>query len=1419
MNLRFMSVIIGILILLLSLCSCEDLPSSREVHYVDSLNNVSYKERYTNIVESSNKALQAFNMCSMYSRGKAEAYNNLAFTYFMKMNFEKAEDLYNSVGSISKNEIELLIADIGLMKIYQRTAMNEAFYKKRNDAKKRMRRIDQDSYVNMRPHDVERYNYACSDFYITSAIYYYYLRQREEAVSSINAINSKWLATDSCQWMYYHYLKGSASLCSGSTTDEQELNCFDELYMAWKAASLQKVIYFEANGLQSISDMLAAKNSYQYFVARRGYRLAEMNIPVDSIMPLRMAQRSLDIFSKYQDPYQVAGSLVTIAKYYNIHGLYANAYKVLAKALNLVNQHHQKYYHHKNPSELLLPFAPNDTVNRELRWINSERSKTVPEWLLSIREQLSVTYAGLGNKIASDYNRNAYLDILNYTRQDKLLENRYKALREELHKLNAIFIITLLGTALVILLLWRFNKYAREKDSQHNALLKYLLDECRHITTYSAEEASAKMENLRQINHKNKDDITIRRIQMPYVAWVIDNRKALMQLSEEQDRLDKEKYLSQQHLIENKRQNITKKTCLSIVNSINPYIDRIVNEVHKLRSDQYDNQNDVRKERLQYIDELVTTINDYNDILSQWIKMRQGSISLNIESFELNELFALIKKGRRTFEMKSQNLIIDDTDAIVKADKSLTLFMINTLTENARKYTPEGGSVHVYADSTDKYVEISVEDTGRGLSSDDISKILGKKVYDSSVIGLKDGDNIDSLKKAKGSGFGLMNCKGVIEKYRKTNPLFDVCLFGIESTLGKGSRFFFRIPKGIKRTLIIFCCLFFSFALQSCHHEDEMKEKDVTIDSIAKIEKQPGFELLLNKASRYADLTYFSNVYRHHKQALLYADSAIACLNAHYKKYSKHPKYFMKLVGDGTPAEIEWWNRMYDSDFHIILDVRNEAAVAFLALKELDGYEYNNDVYTSLYKLLGEDKSIGEYCRHLQRSATNKTVELFICFVLIIISFVAYYFFFVRKRLTNRMNMEQVFIINELILKTSLQSCSNTEDDTGEMEKEKFRNIEDRVMSIPKNIVDTIFDAINELVPIERMGMAIFSNMMKEPAFVCNPELIEMPEGINHVYENHRLLSEGNKLFLPLLVDVGDEQNCVGALYLELRRGIDIGTDILLIQLVAEYMAIVVMNSILNVASDYQNIEWVKEDINKSRYEEGLLHVQNMVLDNCLSTIKHETIYYPNKIKQIVTQLINGNDSDMKSENIETIGELTDYYRGVFTILYSCAARQLDEVTFRRSVIDVTELSSYALKYFRKKNRYGDDVTFHVEAIKGEIIGDIILLHFMLENLINESLLYELPGNLILKIKDDGDYIRFEFIDTRRSFSINELNKMFYPKMDRIEYMICRQIIREHDEYAGSRGCRINAEPYTGGGFTIYFTLTKSTVKYGRNKI
>lgn len=39
--------------------------------------------------------------------------------------------------------------------------------------------------------------------------------------------------------------------------------------------------------------------------------------------------------------------------------------------------------------------------------------------------------------------------------------------------------------------------------------------------------------------------------------------------------------------------------------------------------------------------------------------MKQGTLSLSIEVFELNELFELLRKGSRAFEMKQLDLEVD----------------------------------------------------------------------------------------------------------------------------------------------------------------------------------------------------------------------------------------------------------------------------------------------------------------------------------------------------------------------------------------------------------------------------------------------------------------------------------------------------------------------------------------------------------------------------------------------------------------------------------------------------------------------------------------------------------------------------------------------------------------------------------------
>lgn len=60
--------------------------------------------------------------------------------------------------------MECLIADIGMMKICQRTAMNKEFYDYRNSALRRMKRISDDRSAITDPGELERLNYARSEF-------------------------------------------------------------------------------------------------------------------------------------------------------------------------------------------------------------------------------------------------------------------------------------------------------------------------------------------------------------------------------------------------------------------------------------------------------------------------------------------------------------------------------------------------------------------------------------------------------------------------------------------------------------------------------------------------------------------------------------------------------------------------------------------------------------------------------------------------------------------------------------------------------------------------------------------------------------------------------------------------------------------------------------------------------------------------------------------------------------------------------------------------------------------------------------------------------------------------------------------------------------------------------------------------------
>lgn len=238
-----------------------------------------------------------------------------------------------------------------------------------------------------------------------------------------------------------------------------------------------------------------------------------------------------------------------------------------------------------------------------------------------------------------------------------------------------------------------------------------------------------------------------------------------------------------------KVENIERRTKVALAASVIPLIDRLLHQ----------------SADADYIKELTEEIERLGGVLTQWIQIQSGRLNVGVTKFPLKTILDTIVLNRPTFERQGLTLEVQDTKAEVMADRVLTLFMLNTLCDNARKYTPEGGKVSIEVEEKDSYVEVSVVDTGCGFEA--------------------------AENKKKGHGFGLMNCKGIIQKYRKISSRFSVCDMGHESEVGKGSRVWFRLVRVL--SLVVMFCL--SFQLYA-RDEKQMIRDSLSMHNDAAVE-------------------------------------------------------------------------------------------------------------------------------------------------------------------------------------------------------------------------------------------------------------------------------------------------------------------------------------------------------------------------------------------------------------------------------------------------------------------------------------------------------------------------------------------------------------------------------------------------------
>ena len=1162
-----------LLFLLFAACS---VPHEQEV---DDYNDKAYAFHYRNLDSVSLYAGKALKMAKRYDAGRAEALNNLAFVDLIKMRFTAAYAKLDSVLKITDNQVELLVADIQLMRLCQRESLNKEFYDYYEKAQKRIHRIEEDEKL-LSDRQRRRMVYARSEFAIVTSTYYYYVGLEEPSIKAIRQINPDGeIQTDMAQLLAYYYNIGAGGIIITGTQKAIEQEEFDYLMRCYMLSRQHNYPYWEANSLQALSEHLMNEKSRETLMRNNlpSFRFLNIEHMPDELLAGNLAQRSLNIFQRYGDVYQIAGSYRTLASCYWQIKDYRSAIICLQKSLT-----------------------------------NNPAIRQAPDLVASIREQLSVAYSAINNKQQSDYNRNIYLDLQDETRQDRYLASRAEQLDRTSQQLNVIIIAVGFSIFMVLASLVLFHYLRRRKD-----------------------------------NHSSLDDLLL-----PLEQWRQHNEQRMAELAEQYEEISEQLSINRLHLIDNKRKNLEQRAKVSLVNSVIPLIDRMLHEIEKLKKG--GECDALKAERYTYIRELTDKINELNTVLTEWIQLRQGRLSLHIESFPVQQVFDIVKKGRMGFQMKGLCLRVVDTRAVVKADRVLTLFMVNTLADNARKFTELGGEVTITSVEEGDYVEISVADTGHGLTDEQQLHIFDHKP-------------IHDQRDSASHGFGLMNCNGIINKYRKISQIFSVCTIGVESQKGKGSRFYFRLPKGIGRMLLVFFLSVGSLLTAQARPSRG-------IDKATALAKHDYNTL----AGIYADSAYFSNINGSYGQTLAYADTCRYYLNKLYQQLRPNGKELMKRMGSlpNVPAEIKWFQESIPMNYGIILDIRNESAVAALALHEWELYKYNNSVYTHLFKERYSDSSLGEYCRMMMKSETNKNVAVALLVLFLLSIFPVYYVMYYRHRLSYQFCLERVKRINTILL-----------SDVSEEEKlkEVERGVSDR---FPKRLLDIV-------------------SQIKE----------------------------------ALITSVEEKQK------------------------------------------SESSIEMLEDEVRCVEYENERLHISNSILDNCLSTLKHETMYYPSRIRQLV---------DESDRQLSAIDELAVYYKELYQILSQQAMHQIESVKLVSRTVDITTVVSPAKL----------TTPFTAPLISGDPVFLGYLFDILYLNNKNQ------PLTVTVEERQTG-YVVLHILMSALHLSDEVCRDLFQPSADRLMFFICRQIARDNGEATNRRGCGISATE-TPDGIMVDVVLSKA---------
>ena len=180
------------------------------------------------------------------------------------------------------------------------------------------------------------------------------------------------------------------------------------------------------------------------------------------------------------------------------------------------------------------------------------------------------------------------------------------------------------------------------------------------------------------------------------------------------------------------------------------------------------------------IDELSKNVGYTSELLEnllRWAQSQMQGLKVIPSTFNIRDV---AEDKLRLYEEQAQNKGITlrnqiDPQMAVYADSAMIELVFRNLIANAIKFCDKGSVVTTTASHSNGMVMVSVSDTGKGISSENLKKLFGREIF-----------STRGTSNEKGTGLGLLLCKDFI-----TLNGGEIWAKSVE---GVGSEFFFTLP-------------------------------------------------------------------------------------------------------------------------------------------------------------------------------------------------------------------------------------------------------------------------------------------------------------------------------------------------------------------------------------------------------------------------------------------------------------------------------------------------------------------------------------------------------------------------------------------------------------------------------------------------